>query len=127
MHSGYRDGLLCRFDTTGALTWATYTSPPKKDGRLTRNFGGAGTLLDQAEKIHYPALGLFGGADQGIPVSDVHTFEEKLKNAGVEHEIIIYPDAPHSFFDRRATDYAEASTDSWKRILDFVSAHPVTR
>lgn len=90
---------------------------------MTRNFGGAGTLLDQAEKIHYPALGLFGGADQGIPVSAVNEFDEKLKTAGVEHEIVIYPGAPHSFFDRRATDYAEASTDSWKRVLDFISAH----
>ncbi len=90
---------------------------------MSRNFGGAGTLLDRAEQIHYPALGLFGGADQGIPVSDVHTFDEKLKKAGVEHEIVIYPGAPHSFFDRRATDYAEASADSWKRVLDFINAH----
>jgi carboxymethylenebutenolidase len=90
---------------------------------MSRNFGGAGTLLDQAEKIHYPALGLFGGADQGIPASDVNTFDEKLKKAGVEHEIVIYPGAPHSFFDRRAEQYAEASADSWKRVLSFIRAH----
>jgi carboxymethylenebutenolidase len=90
---------------------------------MSRNFGGAGTLLDRAEQIHYPALGLFGGADPGIPASDVQTFDKKLKKAGVEHEIVIYPGAPHSFFDRRATDYAEASADSWKRVLDFINAH----
>jgi carboxymethylenebutenolidase len=90
---------------------------------MSRNFGGAGTLLDRAEEIHYPALGLFGGADQGIPVSNVNEFDEKLTKAGVEHEIVIYPDAPHSFFDRRAEQYAEASADSWKRVLSFISAH----
>jgi len=90
---------------------------------MSRNFGGAGTLLDQAEKIHYPSLGLFGGADQGIPASDVQSFDEKLTHAGVEHEIIVYPGAPHSFFDRRADQYAEASTDAWKRVLDFIKAH----
>src|SRR6266700_5119587 len=86
---------------------------------MSRNFGGGGTLLDRAEKIHYPALGLFGGADQGIPVSDVHTFDEKLDKAGIEHEIVIYEGAPHSFFDRRATDFADASADAWKQVLNF--------
>src|SRR6266700_1979470 len=87
---------------------------------MSRNFGGGGTLLDRAEKIHYPALGLFGGADQGIPVSDVHTFDEKLDKAGIEHEIVIYEGAPHSFFDRRATDFADASADAWKQVLNFI-------
>ena len=90
---------------------------------MSRNFGGGGTLLDHAEKIHYPALGLFGGADQGIPVSNVHTFDEKLDKAGVEHKIVIYEGAPHSFFDRRATDYADASADAWKQVLNFISSH----
>ena len=44
-----------------------------------------------------------GGADQAIPVSDVEAFDQKLDTAGVDHEIVIYPGAPHSFFDRRAT------------------------
>lgn len=90
---------------------------------MTRNMGGEGTLLDRAEKVTRPALGLFGGADQGIPVSNVQQLDEKLDNAGVEHEIVIYEGAPHSFFDRRSADYAEASADSWKRVLGFIAAH----
>lgn len=90
---------------------------------MTRDFGGYGTLLDRAEQIKHPALGLFGGADPGIPAKDVHTFDEKLDTAGVEHKIIIYPGAPHSFFDRRAADYAEASADAWQQILGFIQAH----
>ena len=71
-------------------------------------------------------LGLFGGADQGIPVSDVQKLDEALDSAGVEHEIAIYPGAPHSFFDRKAVEFAEASTDAWKRALGFIEAHSGT-
>jgi len=40
--------------------------------------------------------------------------------AGVEHQIHVYPGAPHSFFDRRASDHAEASEDAWRRVLGFL-------
>ncbi|HZR42235.1 MAG TPA: dienelactone hydrolase family protein [Ktedonobacteraceae bacterium] len=90
---------------------------------LSRNMGaGKGTVLEEAVNEKYPVLGLFGGADQGIPVDQVHALDEALDKAGVEHEIVIYPGAPHSFFDRRATDFADASTDAWKRVLAFISA-----
>src|SRR5713226_567175 len=90
---------------------------------MSRNFGGAGTLLEQAEHIRYPALGLFGGADQGIPVSDVQRFDEELDKAGVAHEIVIYEGAPHSFFDRRYEEFADASANAWQRVLNFISAY----
>lgn len=82
-----------------------------------------GTILDIAGNITCPVLGLFGGADQAIPVSDVEALDQKLDTAAVEHEIVIYPGAPHSFFDRRATDYAEASADAWQRILTFIEKY----
>ncbi len=90
---------------------------------MTRDFGGKGTLLDRAEEVVYPVLGLFGGADQGIPVSNVEQLDKKLDNTGIEHSIIIYPNAPHSFFDRRATEFAEESADAWKQVLNFIAAH----
>jgi carboxymethylenebutenolidase len=86
-----------------------------------------GTILDIAGSITCPVLGLFGGADQGIPVSDVEALDSKLDTAGVDHEIVIYPGAPHSFFDRRATDYAEASADAWQRMLSFIEKHAAWR
>jgi len=90
---------------------------------LARDFGGAGTVLDRAMSIQYPLLGLFGGADQGIPTDQVETLDHELGQAGVEHEIVTYPGAPHSFFDRRAADFAEASADAWTRVLGFIAAH----
>jgi carboxymethylenebutenolidase len=90
---------------------------------LSRAFGGNVSTLDRAESITVPVLGLFGGADPGIPTSDVETLDLKLDRAGVDHEIVIYPGAPHSFFDRRWTDHADASADAWKRILGFVERY----
>src|SRR5947209_944469 len=82
-----------------------------------------GTALDAAKHIKYPVLDLFGGADPGIPPEQVQALDQALDQAGVEHEIVVYPDATHSFFDRRATEFAEASADAWKRVLGFIAAH----
>ena len=90
---------------------------------MSRNFGGAGTLLDRATQIRLPALGLFGGADPGIPADQIEAFDLALDTAGVDHEIIVYPGAPHSFFDRRSAEFADASADAWKRVLSFIATH----
>ena len=91
---------------------------------LSRVWGGAkGTALSQSTKVHNPFLGLFGGADQGIPVEQVREFDQNLDTAGVEHEIVIYEGAPHSFFDRRATEYADASSDAWARVQAFIQKY----
>jgi carboxymethylenebutenolidase len=70
-----------------------------------------------------PILGLMGGADAGIPVEQVRVFEDALADAGVEHEIEVYDGAPHSFFDRKHEDFAEASADAWARVLGFIEQH----
>jgi carboxymethylenebutenolidase len=41
----------------------------------------------------------------------------------VEHELVIYEGAPHSFFDRRQEDFAAASADAWERVVAFIEAH----
>ena len=68
-------------------------------------------------------LGLFGAADQGIPPEVVGAFDQALDQAGIEHEIVSYPGAPHSFFDRKAAEFNDASTDAWRRVLDFIRDH----
>lgn len=69
-----------------------------------------------------PVLGLFGGADRGIPATMVTAFEQALTTAGVPHDLVTYRGAPHSFFDRKAADFADASEDAWRRVLAFVDA-----
>jgi carboxymethylenebutenolidase len=79
-----------------------------------------GTPVDVAPRVRCPVLGLFGGADAGIPPEHVAALDQALDQAGVPHEIVTYPGAPHSFFDRRAEDFAEASADAWQRVLRFM-------
>ena len=64
-----------------------------------------------------------GGADQAIPPEDVEAFEQALDAAGVEHELVTYDGAPHSFFDRKQEEFADASEDAWRRTLAFIEAH----
>lgn len=70
-----------------------------------------------------PVIGLFGGADQGIPVDDVEEFRSALTEARVENEIVIYDGAPHSFFDRKYEQFATECEDAWKRIFNFIDKH----
>lgn len=85
--------------------------------------GAGGDTRELAAKIRFPVLGLFGGTDQGIPPSDVQKLDEQLDVAKVKHEIITYPNAPHSFFDRKAAEFANESADAWKRVLGFMGAN----
>lgn len=89
---------------------------------LTRDFGGVGTALDNATKVAYPVEAFFGGADAGIPEAAVSELDAKLDTAGIKHTVTTYPGAPHSFFDRRATEFASASADAWARLLAFIQA-----
>ncbi len=64
-----------------------------------------------------------GGADEAITPADVAEYEAALTAAGVEHELVTYEGAPHSFFDRKQEEFADASEDAWQRVLDFVGRH----
>jgi carboxymethylenebutenolidase len=91
-------------------------------GRLVPAREGAPAPLDHAAQTRCPVLGLFGGADEAIPADQVEAFDRGLDEAGVEHEIVTYPGAPHSFFDRAQAEHAEASEDAWRRVLGFLGA-----
>jgi carboxymethylenebutenolidase len=90
---------------------------------VKRSIAGAGTLLERAHEVKHPALGLFGGDDAGIPPQAVTAIDAAFDTAGVAHEVITYPGAPHGFFDRRAADFADASADAWQRVLRFITAN----
>jgi carboxymethylenebutenolidase len=78
---------------------------------------------DLAERIASPVLALFGGADAAIPPTAVATFDAALTAAAVEHRVVSYPDAPHSFFDRKADEFARTSEAAWAEVLDFIRSH----
>jgi carboxymethylenebutenolidase len=91
---------------------------------MSRSIAGEkGTIFDRAAHNRYPVLGLFGGADPGIPASDTDRLDNELDKAQVPHEVVVYPNATHSFFDRRYTDFANESADAWTRILNFIKTN----
>jgi len=81
-------------------------------------FAGDKTPLDVAGQIKAPVLGLYGGADGGIPNDTVENMGAALKAAGnTRSEMVIFPSMPHAFHaDYRPSYCKEAADDGWKRL-----------
>ncbi len=82
--------------------------------------------IDLVGDLKAPVLGLYGGADQGIPVATVERMRTACKAAGKTCELIVYPDTPHAFnADYRPSYRADAAKDGWARMLAWFRAHGV--
>jgi carboxymethylenebutenolidase len=75
------------------------------------------------DKIEAPILALQAGDDDHITADDNAAFDRMLTAAGVAHEIVTYPGAPHSFFDRRWAQHQAASDDAWARVVGFIEQY----
>ncbi len=88
-------------------------------GRTAGSYhAGDRSPLDVAGQIKAPVLGLYGGADSGIPTDTVEKFGAALKAAGnTRSEMVIFPNTPHAFYaDYRPSYRKEAADDGWKRL-----------
>jgi carboxymethylenebutenolidase len=92
-------------------------------GRPGEGRDGSPGPAERASELEAPILALQAGADQNITAEDNAAFEEALAQAGVEHQLITYEGAPHSFFDRKQEEFASASDDAWGRVLEFIERH----
>ena len=82
--------------------------------------------LDVAKELKAPVLGLYGGADTGIPNDTVEQMQEALKAAGSSSEIILYPDTPHGFYaDYRPSYRQEQAQAGWEKLLEWFKKHGV--
>jgi carboxymethylenebutenolidase len=82
--------------------------------------------LDLVAKLHAPVLGLYGGADKGIPVESVEKMKKALKDADKKAEIVVYPDTPHGFHaDYRDSYRKENAEDGWKKLLEWFKKNGV--
>ena len=82
--------------------------------------------IDVAGELRAPVLGLYGGADQGIPLADVGKMRAALQAAGKPSEIVVYPDAPHGFHaDYRPSYRPDAARDGWRRLQEWFREHGV--
>ena len=75
---------------------------------------------DEAPRFACPVLTIYGEADAGIPADQREAFDRALEGAGVEHRTVVYEGAPHSFFDRKSVDNADASAAACDEILRFM-------
>jgi carboxymethylenebutenolidase len=86
-------------------------------------YGRPAEAAERAGELNAPILALQAGADQNITAEDNAAFEQALQSAGVEHELVTYEGAPHSFFDRKQEEFADASDDAWSKVLTFLESH----
>jgi carboxymethylenebutenolidase len=118
----------------GRITWLY--SAHNKD--VKAGVAWYGRLVGQADKLHpkhpidvvdslkVPVLGLYGGADMGIPNDTVEKMRKALKDADKPSEIVLYPDTPHGFYaDYRPTYRKDKAEDGWKRMLAWFKKHGV--
>jgi carboxymethylenebutenolidase len=121
----------------GRITWLyTAHNPQVKAGvawygRLEGDRSGLNPRhpINVVSDLNGPVLGLYGGADGGIPNESVERMKQALAQgsaAAKKSEIVLYPGAPHAFHaDYRPSYRKEAADDGWKRCLAWMSAQGV--
>jgi carboxymethylenebutenolidase len=119
----------------GRITWlyAAHSAQVKAGVAWYGKVVGDGTAntprhpVDIAAELKAPVLGLYGGADQGIPAESINRMRAACKAAGKQCEIVVYPDTPHAFnADYRPSYRPEAAKDGWSRMLAWFRANGVT-
>lgn len=105
----------------GSLSWAQSAAGHDLDGSIGL-YGIPGRVGHLTADMTAPLLLLAAGQDF-TPVEEVERFAERVRGSGTEAEMHVYPDAPHSFFDRSFAEHQEACADAWHRILNFVDRH----
>ena len=104
----------------GALSWRQSASNPGLAG-CVGFYGKPDRARDAIPAMTAPVLLLAAGQDH-TPVAEVEAFAADVRAAGLEADVYVYRDAPHSFFDRRFDDYRDDCADAWRRILAFIEA-----
>jgi carboxymethylenebutenolidase len=77
--------------------------------------------IDVAGKLYAPVLGLYGGADQGIPLDSIEQTRQALAMAvnppSKASTIHVYEQAPHAFHaDYRPSYRKSEAEDGWRRL-----------
>lgn len=84
-------------------------------------YGSLVTDTNVLKQLPGPVLGIFGGADQSIPLEQVRAFEAALQQAGVPHEITIYEGQPHAFVtDIESIRAGGVQGQAWAQLLSFL-------
>ncbi len=104
----------------GARSWRQSAEQPGLDGAIGF-YGRPEAVSDALDDMKAPVLMLVAGDDKASPRSDFEDMDRRLTDRGLPHRMVVYEGAPHSFFDRTATEWAGACADSWRQILSFIA------
>jgi carboxymethylenebutenolidase len=86
-------------------------------------YGDPTEYLDQFDETTTPILAIFGDQDEIIRKNE-NTLREKLVRTGQPHEVIVYPEAGHHFYNDSLDSYhPEAAEDAWRQTLAFLETH----
>jgi carboxymethylenebutenolidase len=134
-HGGHTDQLaITGFCWGGRITWLYAAHQPRLKAAVAwygRLQGQSSSLtpqhpVDVASRLHAPVLGLYGGADSGIPVEHIEAMKAALAKAGQAAAFQVYPQAPHAFHADYRPSYREAAAqDAWQRMLAWFKQHGV--
>ena len=84
-------------------------------------YGNVETPKDQLATIKWPVLGIFGDADQVVPVSEVEAFEASLNELNIDNEIYMYEGVGHAFANPTNQDFApEETKDAMEKTVEFL-------
>jgi len=104
----------------GVAFYGTVVDPPAQKSIWPKS------PTELAPEMKAPVLGLYGEADQGIPVAQVEAMKAALRAAGKTAEFKIYPGAPHGFHaDYRQSYRKEAAEDAWKEMIAWFKKNRV--
>jgi carboxymethylenebutenolidase len=95
---------------------------------ITKGRFGFPSLLEAADRLDAPWLGLYGDEDKGIPVDDVERLRKAVASSAQPTEVVRYPGAGHAFNRDGGASYdAAAATDAWSRTLAWFDRYLTAR
>jgi carboxymethylenebutenolidase len=108
---GGRTSLAYSLHNNRLAATVIFYGSPETDPAILKNLPG-------------PVLGIFGGADQSIPVEQVSAFDAALTEAGIPHEVTIYEGQPHAFVeDVQGIQAGGAQGEAWSQMLAFLESN----
>lgn len=108
---GGRTSLVYSLHNDRLAATVVFYGSPETDANVLKNLPG-------------PVLGIFGSADQSIPVESVNAFDAALTQAGIPHEITIYEGQPHAFVhDVEGIKAGGAQGEAWAQMLAFLETN----
>ncbi len=108
---GGRTSLVYSLHNNKLAATVVFYGSPETDATVLKNLPG-------------PVLGIFGDADQSIPVEEARAFEKALSEANVTHTVSIYAGQPHAFVEDVAGIQAGgAQGEAWAEMLAFLDTN----